>query len=139
MSRGNQPIDYSPYDKRFKPDELLHFDYQFLSVDAFNDETQLKVTLETVNEHMDENICVFRLESQYQMHNDIVFEMIKKKQIYTESRLTEIEKDLGQLFLNKEEMRRVLYGSYLQEEDFHKRPLSKLTSDIYRKVDRHSK
>lgn len=137
--KGNQSIDYSPYDKRFKTNELLHFDYQFLSIDGFDDERQLKVTLKSINEHMDRNICVLRLESQYKMHNDIVFEMIKKKQIYTDSRLTEIEKHFGHLFLNKEEMRRVLYGNYLQEEAFHKRPLSKLTSDIYRKVDRNSK
>lgn len=69
----------------------------------------------------------FKLEKFYKMHNDIVLELIIKKLHYPSSYVEELEKEYG---LNKDEIYRYLMCSFKKENEFNKRPLSKLIKDI---------
>ncbi len=44
------------------------------------------------------------------------------------------KKNFGRLFKNEDEMKRVLFGNYLKPSDAYKRPLAKLTGDIYQRL-----
>ncbi|CAA6827181.1 MAG: Unknown protein [uncultured Sulfurovum sp.] len=72
------------------------------------------------------NIKLFKLEELYRQHKDVVLELLIKKVYYPESYIKELE---GFGFA-KDEIYRYLFSNYNQEEDFHKRPLSKLIKDI---------
>lgn len=50
--------------------------------------------------------------------------------MYSEKKLRELKDDFKDLFENDEEFNRTIFGNYLEEKDFYKRPLSKMTSDI---------
>ena len=65
----------------------------------------------------------------YNTHNDIVQELILKKQQYPDEYL-EIISTFFEGSLSREEAYRLAFGNYHDEKDFHKRPLSKLTKDI---------
>ena len=69
---------------------------------------------------------IFKLKELYEQHKDIVVELLVKKKYYPESYIEEL-KSFG---FNEEEVYRFLMANYLQEKDFHKRPLSKLIKDI---------
>ncbi len=65
----------------------------------------------------------------YAEHGDIAVEIIAK--FYkTNGRYLEV---LATQFkdLNKEELYRIAFANYLNEEDFEKRPMAKLTKDIF--------
>ncbi|MDI9878927.1 hypothetical protein [Flectobacillus longus] len=65
----------------------------------------------------------------YAEHGDIAAEIIAK--FYkTSGRYLEV---LATQFndLNKEELYRIAFANYLNKEDFEKRPMAKLTKDIY--------
>ncbi|USK82107.1 hypothetical protein QRD90_09605 [Peribacillus frigoritolerans] len=132
--KSNKRIYYSPYDTRFNPSDLLHFNYKINSIDFIQDANQLEITLKSRNKRINSNIETFKLKSQYKIHRDIVQELFKKKLIYTETKLKEIQEDFDDLFIDEEDMKRTLFGNYLDDVNIHKRPLAKLTSDIYNEL-----
>ena len=70
----------------------------------------------------------FQLEKLYnQEHRDIVIELLVKKAYYPQSYIEELEKSFG---FGRDEIYRYLFSNYNQDEDLHKRPLSKLVRDI---------
>jgi len=72
------------------------------------------------------NMDIFKLKELYSQHKDEVLELLVKKAYYPESYIKELE-----LFgFSQDEIYRYLFSNYRQEEDLHKRPLSKLIKDI---------
>jgi len=72
------------------------------------------------------NLEVFHLEELYAQHKDIVLELLIKKAYYPQSYIEE----LSAFGFSKDEIYRYLFSNYSQDEDLHKRPLSKLVRDI---------
>ena len=73
-------------------------------------------------------IDVFELDGRYKYHKYKVIEMINRRKEYPDSRIKELA-----LLTQKteEEVKQDLFGEYLFEDDnLHKRPLSKLVKDI---------
>ena len=73
-------------------------------------------------------IDVFELDGRYKYHKYKVIEMINRRKEYPDSRIKELA-----LLTQKteEEVKQDLFGEYLFEDDnLHKRPLSKLVRDI---------
>ncbi|HFU75447.1 MAG TPA: hypothetical protein ENK66_04300 [Arcobacter sp.] len=72
------------------------------------------------------NIKLFKLEELYKQHKDIVLELLIKKAYYPQSYIEELSK----FGFSEDEIYRYLFSNYQQDEDLHKRPLSKLVRDI---------
>jgi len=72
------------------------------------------------------NIELFKLEELYKQHKDIVLELLIKKAYYPQSYIEE----LSSFGFSQDEIYRYLFSNYNQDDDFHKRPLSKLVRDI---------
>ena len=69
----------------------------------------------------------FELDKLYnQEHRDIVIELLVKKAYYPQSYI----KELSNFGFSQDEIYRYLFSNYNQDEDLHKRPLSKLVKDI---------
>ena len=76
------------------------------------------------------NIDIFKLKELYSQHKDEVLELLVKKAYYPESYIKELE-----LFgFSQDEIYRYLFSNYSQDDDLHKRPLSKLTRDISKEL-----
>ena len=90
----------------------------------FEDEEKIKITLDRKYE---KNNKYFQLETIYQNHKDIVIELILKEINYPKSYIKEL---IDNHFGTEEEIYRFIFSNYLLIDDFHKRPLSKLTKDI---------
>lgn len=72
------------------------------------------------------NIELFKLEELYKQHKEIVLELLIKKAYYPQSYIEE----LSRFGFSQDEIYRYLFSNYNQDEDLHKRPLSKLVRDI---------
>jgi len=88
------------------------------------DENSLNIVLKTKYK---KNNKYFQLEKIYQNHKDIVIELILKSIHYPKSYIKELVKS-G--FGSEDEIYRFIFSNYLEVNDLHKRPLSKLTRDI---------
>lgn len=121
----------NPYDVK---DSNFTFSYTFNDLSIlktidkknikFEDENKIKITLDTKYSKNDE---YFQLNEIYRYHKDTVIELILKEINYPKSYIDELIKN-G--FGTEEEIYRFIFSNYLELDDLHKRPLSKLTKDI---------
>ena len=79
---------------------------------------------------MEKNLEAMGIKSSYNAHSDYVQEILKKAQIYGFETRTNLMNDFPELFSSDEELLRVVFGNYIETEDFLKRPLSKLTQNL---------
>lgn len=77
------------------------------------------------------NLEVFKLEELYKQHKDVVLELLIKKAYYPKSYIDEL-KSFG---FSEDEVYRYLVCNYKNDDDLHKRPLSKLIKDISEELD----
>ena len=82
---------------------------------------------------MEKNIEVLGLKDLYQIHSDMVQELIKKKEIYISEYIEQLGNKFS-IFESKEEIERLITGGYTSPDDYGKRPLSKMISDISREL-----
>ena len=76
--KSNKSIYLSPYNKRFKSSDLLHFNFKIKSIEFIKDASQLEITLISSNKRMISNIETLKIDSQYRIHKDVVQEIFKK-------------------------------------------------------------
>lgn len=81
-----------------------------------------------------DNIKKLKLREVYQVHADLVQECIKKAIVFHLDYLRHLYRTYGELFESEEELYRIVYGNYLEEVSYGKRPLAKLTSDIMKEL-----
>jgi hypothetical protein len=67
-------------------------------------------------------------------HNQSVANIIKLSYIYNEEYILALYKQFSLLFSSEEELKSILFGAPMQEEDIGKMPLGKLTYDILKEL-----
>jgi len=72
-----------------------------------------------------------KIELLYKQHKDYVKDVIRNAAIYNDSRIDELLEQFPGLFQSKNEILNSIFMSYIDKESWGKRPLSKLTHDIY--------
>lgn len=75
------------------------------------------------------------LDKQYNYHKDYVQEILDKAVAYNNSAYEGLLADFQAMAKTPAELDRLVWGAYLEESDYHKRPLSKLTADILKQLD----
>jgi len=111
IKEGTYKFTYTPNSVDFTTVENQKYDFDNFEIDITGNEA---------------NIDLFKLEELYKQHKDVVLELFIKKAYYPESYIKELS-DFG---FSKDEIYRYLFSNYNQEDDLHKRPLSKLIKDI---------
>ena len=94
-----------------------------------------RIDLQIINKSgspkVDEHLDTFNIKSLYDSHKDIVAELYQKRVIYTDEYLDWLEEEFGdKVFRSREELLRLVTCGYVDDDDLHKRPLSKLIKDI---------
>ena len=97
----------------------------------FFDEKRLILDLEFKNNDLGEWNYKEYLSDNYENHKDMISEILKRKEMYPESRIEELYKEFGgRLFNSKDELIGLIHCNYIDKKDINKRPLSKLIKDI---------
>lgn len=136
-TKQSNSISFSPYDYDFRTDDMLTFDYCLENINKYRIKINTNENITDCNgkrrkNPIASNIEVLQLREQYNLHTDLLKQIIFKTRTMPESYLQEIRKmlkttidlDLG---MTEEE---IYYDNYLSEEKYHLRPLSKFTHDI---------
>lgn len=76
------------------------------------------------------NVNLFKLEDIYQSHLDIVGELIVKCDKLNSWYAGSLLKIFELLGTNKSEFYQYYFGNYINEKDFNRRPMAKLTKDV---------
>ena len=128
--KGKKKFLYYPYDEKNSYGDS-RFGYEIKGTDFWTDKDDLDITIDYFNEGLEKDQKNTYIEELYQTHKDVAQEIIRKCQYfgkwYAKSLTTAFPADL---FQDESEIYRMVFENYLDEEDFGKRPLSKMTRDI---------
>jgi len=107
-------------------DELSKQDLDFFCEDRISITTKYDTTNNKIKEHLE----IFNIERLYNNHKDIVADLYKKRVIYSDDYIDELLTEYNSIFKSREELISLITCGYINDEDLHKRPLSKLIKDI---------
>lgn len=132
-AKASNAISYSPHNTKFNTDDLLSFDFYIGGIDYWVDNKQIGIEIDCSRE-LESNVQELKLREVYQIHSDIVQECIKKAIMFNPDYMTDLFNTYNGLFESEEELYRIVFGNYMEEPSYGKRPLSKLTKDILSKL-----
>lgn len=128
--KGDREITHNPYITGFHPKCNFKID----RIDkCLMDKENWNISFTTEGNYK-KNIETFSLWELYNRHKDYAKEIAFKAIAYESSYLESLEKEFAGLKLSKPEMERIIWGNYIDPNDFGKRPLSKLTHDIRKQM-----
>jgi hypothetical protein len=114
--------------------EITDVKYLNSSINETKNSIRIKFKFkEQNNEEIKCNITVFKLDEIYQFHRDIVAETIHIAELHPQEYLDSIVRFKG-LGYTKNDIYRLIFRNYYEPQNFQKRPLSKLTRDIYDEI-----
>lgn len=128
-AKASNTISYSPHNMKFSTDDLLSFDFFITGMDYLYDNKQIGIEIDD-SSVFKSNVTELKLREVYQIHSDIVQECIKKAIMFNPEYLTDLFNTYNGLFESEEELYRIVFGNFMEESSYGKRPLSKLTKDI---------
>ena len=133
--KSDNDISLSPHDHA-RNFNHMKISYRPLCSDYIHNPDSIEMSFE-FDENDDEyksdlldNIQKMGIEGAYNQHKDYVWEILQKAQMYDSAARQSLAQDFPDLFSNDDEMLQTLFGNYISEIDFLKRPLSKLTRDL---------
>lgn len=150
--KGEVDFDYSthlsPYEDGFGEDAFFNFEFAsdlndskirfepFIDYKAEIDIDKSKqisgILPKEKNDHSG-NVHVFKLQEIYKYHNDVLEDIHMNFDRNSKYYLGSIKDQIKKMGVSEAEFFRFHFKNYFDESDFNKRPLSKLTKDIYLK------
>lgn len=126
-----------PYEEGFA--DKVMFDYSPLDTQSalgFDSNLEVKLCKKeslTNGKQIDGNIKVFRIIETYQGHKDLVRDIIRKFYMSDGRYMESLLKSFPQIG-SYEELYRLAFGNYFNDEDLDQRVLSKLTKDLVKNL-----
>lgn len=133
LSKHHFLVEWNPYqEKPVKVDDLYSFSLLQKKNGTHLDQVEIRFT------PLDKKIDVMNrqmlFDDQYKNHEDYANELYYFIQKTPKSYINELQKKLGNIPIT--DVYRILYQNYMNDEELHKRPLSKLTRDILKQFGR---
>lgn len=132
--KREKSINHSPYDNRYNIDSLMQFSFVINNVNYISDKRGISILIQSKDNLIQKNLDVLGLEKLYQIHTDVVCECIKKGMMYSKEYINDMVNTYSDVFESKEEVYQLIFGNYLNSEDYCNRPLAKMTKDIVKEI-----
>lgn len=132
--KGENNFEIFPHAHKKNTDELIKFTYNILGGDYLTNVDDLDIELCILDREYQKQAEILELEKLYKHHKDIVQDVLKKRQIFSDSYLAGLSKEFGTLFETQVDVEELIYGISLKTNDYGKRPLTKIIKDIVREV-----
>jgi len=133
---NDQPI-LNPYEENQKHAamQFKHYPKTYEAAVGLTDEFDIEVVNCTepgtdLSKKVDRQISLFRYNGIYPEHGDYIQDLVMKKWVSNDKYLALLKELYIDFELTPEEAYRLAFGNFQNEEDFGKRPLSKMTKDI---------
>ena len=127
--KGNNTEGFvSPFDEEIDWDKELRFSYRLLDTD------RIEVII-NVEKLVEKNINALEIEKAYQIHDMEVKELLYKVKMYSHTQLKEFKELLRNAGLKEQEIKHMVFGPSISEEDIKKKPLGRMLRDLERELD----
>ncbi len=120
----------SPYNNEISTDNRITFSWRPKNGDFLYNHDSIEIISNTHDKYKND-FSKLDLNGLYQIHSDLILDMLIKKIFIPDTYLNEISKMIP---LSSDDINKLYTGVYNTEKDYYKRPLSKLISDIYKEL-----
>ncbi len=126
-----QNTDFKEYVSKNYGTSFFYGNLNSFDIDLVENKSEKSNDIKKKIERAENNIRVFRLKEVYNQHKDYAMEIYKKSIMYSDEYLESLFKQYeGTLFKNMEQLKGMIFGNYISEDEIQNRPLAKLTRDI---------
>ncbi|MEO6670438.1 MAG: HNH endonuclease [Ferruginibacter sp.] len=138
-SKSQKEVQFELYKKFPENSSAFNFSLDMISVvDYFishdHEDLKFKFNEPKLNNGYHSFESVFNISSIYATQMDVVEELVRKAQVYTEEYKDQLKREFPEIFTTPGMINRLLVGNYVDQEFIHKRPLSKFMIDICKEV-----
>jgi 5-methylcytosine-specific restriction endonuclease McrA len=139
LAKGIKEVEFELY-KNSDFETLFDFSITWESIVEYlvsKNNTTLKIGFKEPNPPVNKFKfeSVFNINGIYETQKDLVEELIIKSIIYNDSYKESLKQSFSTIFPNDLSLSsRIIIGNYENEDDIHKRPMSKFTQDIARQL-----
>ncbi|WP_237982026.1 HNH endonuclease domain-containing protein [Bacillus thuringiensis] len=105
-------------------------------------DSEFELSLKIIEKNLNKKIIIkntadlFQLNNVYQIHKNLVREILYKNRVYTKTHKEQLKKLFEQdMKLTETDINLFLYGNDLSPDNFHLKPLSKLSYDVLKDID----
>lgn len=116
---------FHPYLKYTENSRRINFNFSYTLEDHLSAESKVV----THNKFSEDSITVMKIREIYNVHHEEIRELIYLKRVYSDSYLSSLRSIL-KVPLSTEEIYRLAFGVFLEDDQLIRRPLSKLRKDI---------
>ena len=132
-TKKTKEVDVHPYIESFG--DKCKFRIDNIDECILNDDYEKwNVLLEKNNTKYDKNIETFALKEFYNEHKDFISEIVFKARAYNDDVYKSIIDTFSNQGLTSNEMKLLIFGTYMNEYEMGLRPLSKLSRDIIEQI-----
>lgn len=117
----------SPFDEEIDWEHDIQFSYEPLDLDRRKIVIHAKGAIKN-------NIDIMHIETAYQIHDMEVNELLDKAEKYSRTQLEEYENVFAEMGLSKQELKQMVFGKEITEDDIRKKPLGRMLRDLEREL-----
>lgn len=117
----------SPFDRSIDWGRDVVFSYLRKEMD------EVEVTIEA-HGFMKNNVDKIKIREAYQIHNVEVKELLEKCRAYSDSQREEMREVLKEAKISDEELKQIIFGPKLDNENIRTKSLGKMMSDLHREL-----
>lgn len=132
--KSNDPFElnthFHPYHKSTDPNLNLSYRFSF----DYTNYSKFKFKIINNNVFSENSTKAFKLEDIYRMHEDEIVDLRQIRDVYSLDYLDMVKKKILLNHISDEEIYRLAFGTYIEEEKFDRRPLSKMKKDILKEL-----
>ncbi len=118
----------SPFDEEIDWEHDVQFSYEPLDLN------RKKIVIHARGP-IKQNIDKMQIEAAYQIHEMEVNELLDKKGKYPQTQLEEYRQVFAEAGLSEQELKQMVFGKKITEDDFRKKPLGRMMRDLERELD----
>lgn len=118
----------SPFDNSINWQEDIFFSYKFIKL------KDVEITIRGNNKNLQNNIEAMGISKAYQIHGNLVLELIENLQIYNKTQNQEIKEVFSKIELTDSEIKKAIFGPEITKECMRTKPLGKMMSDLHKKM-----
>jgi len=142
LDTKHTPILY-PYNEEFGYENKFITELAGTNIATFrqglSDNFDIRIKIDShckQKDRVEKQIKQLHLQDLYNEHKDFVIDLIRNLYVNTPERIEEIIRNFPTLFTNADEVRATMFMVDIRKDSWGKRPLSKLSHDIYKDIDR---
>lgn len=118
----------SPFDEEIDWEHGVQFSYEPLDLN------RKKIVIHA-KEPIKQNIQKMHIEAAYQIHEMEVNELLDKVEKYSQTQLEEYRQVFAEAGLSEQELKQMVFGKEITEDDIRKKPLGRMLRDLERELD----